>query len=265
MTYGLLGYKIGYSLSPVIHKLIACADLDYHLFDYAPEELESALSGPMAGLSGFNVTIPYKERIMQYCDILEESAEKIGAVNTIDIKDGLRTGYNTDYTGFIRVIKENIPDYLSYHPMILGYGGAARAVIFALETLGFFSASVLGGENKHDRKTFTCAVAPLLRLQVSDMNPDIPRLWINCTPVGSVKVPEVPVDFIKFGKEDILCDLNYSPCPTHLEQIAQKMGIKTINGLQMLIYQAVGAQKIWMGEDAPSEVNIQAIKQAIKS
>ncbi|MBW6458196.1 MAG: shikimate dehydrogenase, partial [FCB group bacterium] len=62
MTYGLLGYKIGYSLSPVIHKLIACADLDYRLFDYAPEELEAALSGPMAGLSGFNVTIPYKER-----------------------------------------------------------------------------------------------------------------------------------------------------------------------------------------------------------
>jgi shikimate dehydrogenase len=265
MTYGLLGYKIAYSLSPVIHKLIACADIDYRLFDCPPEKLENMLSGKMSALSGFNVTIPYKERIMQYCNTLDPTAKKIGAVNTVKIEDGLKTGYNTDYLGFMRVIKENIPDYLSYHPIILGYGGAARAVIFGLESLGFFSVSVLGGEDARERASFTTSVAPLLRMQILNVVPGIPRLWINCTPVGSVKIPDIPDDYITLGADDMLCDLNYSPCPTHLEKIAQGKGLKTMNGMQMLIYQALEAQKIWMGDDAPSEVNIQAIKQAVKS
>ncbi|MCK4813089.1 MAG: shikimate dehydrogenase [Candidatus Marinimicrobia bacterium] len=263
MTFGLLGHQIAYSLSPIIHNMIAREHIDYRLFDISPDKLDKAVFGILSRLSGFNVTIPYKQRIMQYCQEFDPVAKKIGAVNTIHIKKAAWIGYNTDYLGFMRVIKKNIPDYLSYHPVILGYGGVARAVIFGLETLGFHAVSVYGGKQQQERETFIEAISPLLRMQVLDILPDIPRLWINCTPVGSVKIPDIPEEFIKFRPDDMLYDLNYAPYPTYLEQAANKQDILTINGIQMLIYQAIESQSIWMEKDAATDVDIDTIIHSI--
>ncbi len=264
MTFGLLGHQIGYSLSPVIHRLIAGKHFSYELFDIAPDDLEKAVIGELSVLSGFNVTIPYKQRIMQYCRDLDPLARKIGAVNTVQVRNGGWTGYNTDYLGFMQVIREHISDFLSLHPVLIGYGGVARAAVFGLETLGFHTVSVLGGESSRERADFIRAVTPQSSLQILEAFPDKNRLWINCTPVGSLKSPHIPENYILFNNGDILYDLNYAPSPTHLEELAAREGIRTLNGMRMLVCQAIEAQKIWRGNAKAEDIDIDAIIRSIR-
>lgn len=246
MKFGLLGHKIAYSLSPVIHEMISDTDISYEILDISPEEFNEKLPVVTSGLSGFNITIPHKQAIIPFCDTLDDAAAKIGAVNTVDITEGRWKGYNTDYLGFIRTVKDNIPDYLSYHPVIVGYGGVARAVTVGLEKLGFTACSIFGGELQEDRRAFIGDIERLLTMRIFEDIPSIRCLWINCTPVGGAKLPVVPEGFIPFGQEDMLYDLNYAPSPTHLEEQARGEGLKTINGLQMLVSQAIEARKIWV-------------------
>jgi len=255
MKFALLGYKIAYSLSPVIHELISQSPIDYSVIDIAPEKLNEAIPKTFEHLSGFNVTIPHKQAIMDHCNTLDHVAAKIGAVNTVDIRNGIWKGYNTDYLGFIRSIKENIPDYISYHPVIIGYGGVARAVAFGLEKLGFKAITVQGGEQRSERDEFINSMYSTLNMNIFDLLPRIPRLWINCTPIGGAKIPEIPDSFIDLDKKDYLFDLNYAPYPTHLELKAKEQNIPTLNGMKMLVYQAIEAQKIWLGGEQYADVN----------
>ncbi len=248
MKFALLGYNIAYSLSPIIHELISQFSMDYNIIDLAPQNLEKEIPKIFSELSGFNVTIPYKQSIMDYCKTLDPVAEKIGAVNTVAIRNGIWKGYNTDYLGFIRSVKENIPNYFSYHPVIVGYGGVARAVALGFEKLGFNAITVRGGEFKSERDEFIRSMNSILDIKVFDFLPEIPRLWINCTPVGGAKIPHIPRDFIDFGPRDFIFDLNYTPCPTHLELKAKDQSVSTINGMKMLVYQAIEAQKIWFAD-----------------
>jgi len=245
MKYGLLGHKIAYSLSPVIHKMINRAGIDYEILDLSPEDLPQKLPEIVKGFSGFNVTIPHKQVIMELCREIDPIAEKIGAVNTVKIHGGHWKGYNTDYLGFIETIKSSIPNYITYHPVIVGYGGVARAVIFSLQKLGFKACSVVGGINASEREEFIADMHQVLELTGHKKLPETKKLWINCTPVGGAKNPSVPSDFISYDKKDVLYDLNYSPCPTYLEKIARSKGMVTLNGMNMLVSQAIEAQKIW--------------------
>ena len=263
MKFALLGYKIAYSLSPVIHELISQKPMDYSIIDLSPSELDKAIPEICEQFSGFNVTIPHKQAIMDHCKALDPIAEKIGAVNTVDFRNGICKGYNTDYLGFIRSIKENIADYISYHPVIVGYGGVARAVAFGLEKLGFNAITIQGGELRSERDEFINLMNTSLKINIFDHLPKIPRLWINCTPVGGAKIPEIPDGFIELDKGDYLFDLNYAPCPTYLELKAKEQGIPTLNGMKMLVYQAIEAQKIWFGDEYYSAVDVNSIIHSI--
>ncbi len=263
MKFALLGYNIAYSLSPIIHELISQSPIDYTIIDLAPENLDKEIPMLFSDLSGFNVTIPHKQAIMDHCKALDPIAKKIGAVNTVDIRNGLWKGYNTDYLGFIRSIKENIPDYISYHPVIIGYGGVARAVAFGLEKLGFKAITVQGGELRSERDEFIHSMRSTLNINVFDLLPEMPRLWINCTPIGGAKIPEIPENFIDLNIRDYLFDLNYTPYPTHLELKAKEQGVSTLNGLKMLIYQAIEAQKIWFGDEYNTAVDVNSIIHSI--
>ncbi|MCF7833025.1 MAG: shikimate dehydrogenase [Candidatus Marinimicrobia bacterium] len=263
MKFALLGYKIAYSLSPLIHELISNRSFDYNIIDIAPDQLNESIPDAFEQLSGFNVTIPHKKTIMDHCKVLDPIAEKIGAVNTVDIRNGIWKGYNTDYLGFVQTVKEYIPDYISYHPVIIGYGGVARAVAFGLKKLGYMSMTVQGGELKAERDEFINSMHKTLKMNVFDLLPEIPRLWINCTPIGGTKIPDIPDDFIDLDHEDYLYDLNYAPYPTHLESKAKKMGIQTMNGLKMLVCQAIEAQKIWFNDEPPVEVDVNSIIHSI--
>ena len=245
MKYGLLGHKIAYSLSPVIHKMINGSGIEYDILDISPESLKANLPQMTQGLSGFNVTIPHKQTVMEFCQEIDPLAERIGAVNTVAISAGRWKGYNTDYLGFIETVRKNIPDYFSFHPVVVGYGGVARAVIFGLQELGYKACSIVGGLNDDERKAFIKGMRPALDMNILELIPGMNRLWINCTPIGGAKHPDIPQNFIPYDNHDILYDLNYSPYPTYLEQDAGSKGLTTINGLKMLVAQAVEAQKIW--------------------
>ena len=245
MKYGLLGHKIDYSLSPIIHKMINPSGIEYKILDLPAEALKEKLPEMVADFQGFNVTIPHKQQIMDMCDEVDPLAAGIGAVNTIHIKKGKWVGYNTDYLGFLETVKQNIQEYLSYHPVIVGYGGVARAVIFALRVLGYRACSVVSGIDQCEREDFIQEMNKSLKMEVMDTFPDAPKLWINCTPIGGAKIPDIPEDFIPFEKSDFLYDLNYTPIPTYLEAKAAKQGLLTLNGLNMLVAQAIEAQKIW--------------------
>lgn len=259
MKFALIGYQISYSMSPLIHELISETSMDYKILDLSPECLSKELPPKLLDLNGFNVTIPHKQSIMSYCQDLDPIAEKIGAVNTVDISKGVLKGYNTDYLGFISSLKDSIINYFDFHPVLVGYGGVARAVIFALQEMGFRALSIAGGIDNNERKAFIDEMNSQTKIIIIDHIPDLPCLWINATPIGGAKHPEVPKDYITFKYEDILFDLNYTPYPTFLEKYAQRMGIKTVNGLKMLVYQAVEAQKIWFKDIQNTRVDVNSI------
>jgi len=263
MKFGLLGYQIAYSLSPVIHRMLGGHDIDYKILDIAPERFDKEIEDAVSGLSGFNVTIPYKESIMSHCHQIDPVATRIGAVNTIDIHEGVWMGYNTDYLGFIRSIQEDIPDYLYYFPVIVGYGGVAKAVAFGLEKLAYSAFSVLGGISDTERQHFIDSIINNLNMNIMNDLPDIPIMWINCTPVGGSKVPVIPENYLPLKKGDFLFDLNYSPLPTYLEKQVLEMGISTMNGIKMLVYQAAEAQQIWKKEKGPITIDPELIINSI--
>ena len=266
MKFGLLGHQIAYSLSPVIHELIRPGRMAYEILDLPPEELKTAKTGRLSEMNGFNVTIPYKQEVMAFCDAMDPNALKIGAVNTVDIRNGMWKGYNTDFLGFLRTVREDIPNYLSYHPVMIGYGGVARAVLHALEILGFLAVTVQGGALQEERETFISQVRNTdLRMKIIDQVPRIPVMWINCTPVGGAKMPDVPENYITPSSGDVLFDLNYVPSPTHLERYAAARKVKTVNGLKMLVYQAVEAQKIWFPEEVFDDVDVMSIMHSLEN
>lgn len=259
MKFGLLGHNISYSLSPHIHKKIAAKPISYEIFDISPQNLELQLSTVLGGLNGFNITIPYKTSILKYCHETDDMVKKLGAANTVRIRDNKWKAYNTDYLAFIKVLTHYVEDYLHYHPVIVGYGGAARAVLFALENLGFMHLSVLGGYSENERMHFIEEMSSGLRLRILDNLPDLPLLWINCTPVGSKRFPEIPELFYSMKSKDYLFDLNYTPRPTCLQQFAEKRKLRSINGLRMLVFQALEAQKIWMSTSGMDISDIEKI------
>ncbi|MFA6618590.1 MAG: shikimate dehydrogenase [Candidatus Neomarinimicrobiota bacterium] len=259
MKFALIGHKISYSMSPVIHELISEIPMDYKILDLSPESLSKELPPELLELNGFNVTIPHKRSIMAYCKELDPVAEIIAAVNTVDNTNGVLKGYNTDYLGFMSSLRESIKNYFDFHPVLIGYGGVARAVIFALQEMGFRTLSIAGGIDDNERKVFIDEMNSQTKIILIDHIPDLPCLWINATPIGGAKYPDIPKDYIPFRYGDILFDLNYTPYPTFLEQYAKKKGIKTLNGLNMLVYQAIEAQKIWFKDKQNTRVDVNSI------
>ena len=132
MKLGLIGYPLGHSWSKPIHDFMIGSD--YQMFELKPEELEGFMT--KKDFDGLNVTIPYKQKVMKYLDEIDETAAKIGAVNTIVNHNGVLKGYNTDYLGFMEMLKRNHIDVQGKKTAVLGSGGASRAVAAALAILG---------------------------------------------------------------------------------------------------------------------------------
>lgn len=258
MNFALIGDKISYSMSPLIHEMISDVALKYSIIEISVEELSAGKPEILKKLDGFNVTIPHKQEIIKYCNQLDPAAELIGAVNTVQMINGRWKGYNTDFLGFIASLKESVKNYFDYHPVLIGYGGVARAVIFALQEMGFKNVSVVGGMDDKERRNFINDMNASTKIRLLDTVPELPLLWINGTPIGGAKIPDIPEGFLDIHYGDVLFDLNYTPYPTHLEQYAHKKGVKTVNGLKMLVYQAFEAQKIWFGEKI-QEIDINGV------
>lgn len=237
--YGLIGKNIDYSFSRSYfgkkfdrEKINA----EYRNFDLEKiEEFKEVLK--TSNLGGMNVTIPYKQEIIPYLDRLDEDARLIGAVNTIKIEeDQSLTGYNTDFFGFSESLKPYLKP-LHEKALILGTGGASKAVAYALEKLGiqYQFVSRKGGEN---RRTYDQLDAEILQQHL---------LIINCTPLGTFpeiqQHPEIP--FQHLTSAHLVYDLIYNPPVTALMEQAEKQGASAVNGLRMLELQAEKAWEIW--------------------
>lgn len=233
--YGLLGRKLGHSLSPEIHSLLC--DYEYKLYPTEPEKLDEFFSSP--ALKGFNVTIPYKVEAYNRCDELSETAKKARSVNTVIRKpDGSLYGDNTDYFGFLYMAKKIGCDFKSKKVLILGSGGASLTAQLVTSDEGAKEIIVVSrsGENNYENISL-------------HYDADI---IINTTPVGMYPGNgERLIDLSKFTKCKKVLDMIYNPARTVLLLDAEKLGIDCSNGLPMLVAQAVKAAEVFTGKEIP--------------
>ena len=231
MKCGLLGRKLGHSYSPQIHGLLG--EYPYTLMEKEPEELEDFLRN--GDFTGINVTIPYKKDVIAYLDSLSPVAEKMGAVNTIVRKeDGSLWGHNTDYYGFLAMVKRSGLAVAGKKVLVLGSGGASNTAVAVLAELGANVVVVSrSGENHYGNLHLHRDAAAI----------------VNTTPVGMYpNTEEAPLDLDTFAQLEGVLDVIYNPARTALLQQAEKRGIVAINGLYMLVAQAKETAEYFTGE-----------------
>ncbi|QQX76743.1 MULTISPECIES: shikimate dehydrogenase family protein [Aequorivita] len=238
--FGLIGKNIDYSFSKKFFSEKFKREnlpFTYENFDIPSIEKFPEIISNTPNLKGLNVTIPYKEKVIPFLDSLASDAEKIGAVNTIKFSEnGKLTGYNTDHFGFQKALEPFLP-LQKKTALILGTGGASKAVAFALQHLGFDFKFV--SRNKGNRILEYSALSKT----VIENN----LLIINCTPLGTfpniADCPPLPYQFLT--ENHLLFDLIYNPVETEFLKRGKLQGAKTTNGLIMLELQAVKAWTIW--------------------
>jgi len=246
MKIYLIAKKLSHSFSKPIHNELS--DYSYEYKELLEEELEEFLK--KKDFDGLNVTIPYKEKVMPYLDYISPEAQKIGAVNTIVKKDAKLFGYNTDYYGFCYEIEEAKADLKGKDVVILGTGGTAKTASCVAADMG--------------AKTVRTVTSGELRAGDTEKYLDA-QIVINATPVGMYPDTLVsPVDISEFTKCEAVLDVIYNPSKTKLIMDAQKMGIKTANGLGMLVAQAKRACELFEDRTV-DDAEISRIKKKIES
>ena len=226
--YGLLGEHLPHSFSPQIHLNLGNAD--YHLFEISPENLEKFLTERK--FKGINVTIPYKKAVIPYLDVISPEAEKIGAVNTITVRDGKLYGDNTDYFGFKYMIEKSKITVKDKKALVLGSGGASATVQTVLHDMGASEVLVV---SRNGQVNYTNIY------EHTDA-----QIIVNTTPVGMY--PDnmrTPVELSKFPNLSGVLDVVYNPLKTRLVMEAEKMGVPSMAGLSMLVAQAKKAHEIF--------------------
>ncbi len=242
-VYGLLGKNISYSFSKKYFTKkfdkLGLYNSVYQNFDLKEiEDLTLVLNNNIEDLKGLNVTIPYKEKVFQYLDEIDEVAKEIGAVNTIKILDDFRLkGYNTDVYGFKQSLQPLLQEYHK-NALILGTGGASKAVAYALEQLDINFQFVSRDPKKENTISYDDISAKIMKNH---------HIIINCTPLGTFPniddFPKIPYKFIT--KDHLLFDLIYNPIETFFLKKGIEKKASTKNGLQMLELQAEKAWEIW--------------------
>ncbi len=268
--YGLLGYPLKHTASPAIQNAAFEAlglDALYLVFEVEPNVLEDAVRGFKAlALKGFNVTLPYKERVMPLLDRIDRSAQEVGAVNTVKIEEGVLIGYNTDLAGFIAPLKELNLKLCEVKALLVGAGGAAKACLKALINEKCRAITIL---NRSEQRAVNLAQHySYPNLKVAKFNEQNLKealnqadLVINATPVGMY--PHVDASIIPkhlLRSDLIIYDLVYNPIYTKLIRDAMEVGATTILGYKMLLEQAAQSFKIWTGLEPPREVMLEVLK-----
>jgi len=266
-TYCVIGDPIKHSLSPEIHNFIyqyLKVNFHYESVRITPDSLGSFVKESRTlKRPGFNVTIPHKESIIPILDKVDPLARRIGAVNTVANKNRELVGYNTDITGFTTALK--MSGYLPEGKVvILGAGGAARAVLVALYSMGVRQLAVFDIVPERAEK-LKIDFKNLDRLEITagfpareklEDNLKETSLLVNATPVGMwPEVNKSPLPDIELLRDDAtVFDIIYRPVNTLLLTKAKSRGLKTISGLSMLISQAIAAEEIWLGKKLPDEL-----------
>ncbi|CUS35678.1 shikimate dehydrogenase [Candidatus Nitrospira nitrificans] len=264
---GVIGNPVGHSLSPAIHNAaFRTLGLNFVYLAWQVEAIGDAVKGlrALGNFRGASVTIPHKVAVIPFLDQVETTAQRIGAINTIVAGKGTLTGYNTDATGARMALKAGGVALTGRHIVILGSGGAARAIAFALAAeSGVEKLTLLGIEDAERirlaqdiRSTATVTVEDSY-LDESALRRVLPaaQILIHCTPVGmSPKAEATCVPGSLLHPDLAVMDIVYNPRETRLLREAGLAGCKTISGLDMFLNQAVAQFELWTDQPAPVEV-----------
>ena len=271
---GVIGHPVEHSLSPIMHNAaIAALGLDYVYLPLPvrPEDLQVAIAGFAAiKLVGFNVTIPHKQAILPLLSEVSPVAKAVGAVNTVWHTDKGWVGTNTDVEGFLAPLRtQQRRDWSQTVAVILGNGGAARAVVFGCAELGCAEIHVAGRDQLklEQFKSSWVDSNKAINLQIHNLE-KLPQLipqatlLVNTTPIGMHPQVESPINvdlMAKLPPAAIVYDLIYNPRPTQFLQQAEQQGAITIDGLEMLVQQGAAALKLWLQQPIPVEVMRQSL------
>lgn len=236
--YGLIGEKLGHSYSKLIHEQLA--DYTYDLIPLTKEEFQEFMI--KREFNAINVTIPYKQAVIPYLDKLDSSAKAIGAVNAITNRNGVLHGYNTDYLGFLYTLQHNHIEVTNQKVLVIGNGGAAKAIVAALESLS--PKELITVKYKEEPNTITYEQASLLHNDAT--------LIVNTSPVGMYpNVDDCPMDISPYKSLKAVVDIIYNPAVTKLLAQAKERGIIAVNGMEMLVAQAKYAVELFLEKEIP--------------
>ena len=262
--YALLGYPVNHSISPAIHNsLFTKRNMNsrYILLKIPPDDVASAAAVLRASFSGFNVTVPYKQAIMEHLDEIDGRARLYGAVNTVKNVAGRLIGYNTDGHGFIKAFERLGITVDGNRVLLAGAGGGARAALYELLARNCHVTIVNRTRSRAEKLQSNLSGHLPGRAEVRDWHEvdDSYEFLINTTSVGMYPAQEQsPVAEQILGrlkKLAVVYDLIYNPAETKLLQEAKRQGCKVINGYPMLFYQAMAANEIWTEELIPEELS----------
>jgi len=246
-VFGLIGYPLEYTLSPQIHNYVfrrLNIDAAYVPLRVTSKRLPHFVEFARDSLNGFNVTIPHKVAVARLIDELDDDARAIGSVNTVVNNEGRLIGHNTDYLA----VKDSLltRGYGGEEALIIGAGGAARAVVLALSKLGCRSIKVLN--RTRERAVDLCKLADTLGVNcsVTELGGDYgkPHLLVNATPISGEEAWMLNLG--KLGVSMIL-DMAYGPSDTELVRRGRELGLTVIDGIEVLVRQAIEADKLWIG------------------
>jgi shikimate dehydrogenase len=272
---GLIGFPLGHSLSPKIHTaaLQACRlNGNYSLFSIHPQDVQGVkdlLDRVRVGeIHGLNVTIPHKQNVIPLMDELTPIAKSIGAVNTIYLKENKLIGDNTDAVGFLSDLKKFIGDKrleIGNSALVLGAGGSARAVVYALLNDGW---KVTIASRRIEQAQELAESVTGYKLQVTDfssftLHAKRSSLLVNTTPLGmspNIETSPLPENFV-LNKDTMIYDLVYNPRETKLVREARAQGCSATTGLGMLVDQAARAFEIWTGCNPPRDILFEAVNK----
>lgn len=277
---GIFGDPVAHTLSPAMHNAAFTAlglNFVYLPFHVRREALAAAVAGIKAlGLAGVNITVPHKEAVLPLLDEVAEEARLIGAVNTVVNRGGALVGYNTDATGFLRALQEAGFDPAGRPAVVIGAGGAARAVVVALARAGVWEITIFN-------RTLSRAAA-LAELVRAEGIAAAALSWADLTGAGKKVVAQAalvvqttslgmhpqeedapPVPPEALGPGQLVVDLIYSPPETRFLRLARAAGATTQNGMAMLLHQGAAAFELWTGREAPVGVMRAALENALRS
>jgi len=261
---GVIGNPIGHSLSPAIHNAaFRKLRLNFVYLAWQVETIGDAIKGlrALGNFRGASVTIPHKVAAIPFLDHVEMTAQRIGAINTIVAEQGKLAGYNTDATGALRALREGGAELKGRHIVVLGSGGAARAIAFALAVESGMGKLTLLGIDDTERACLAQDIRSHVTLTVEDFHLDEASLrrvlpdahvLIHCTPVGmSPKADSTCIPPALLHSDLSVMDIVYNPLETRLLKDAKRAGCRTIPGLEMFLNQAVTQFELWTNQPAP--------------
>ena len=265
--FAVIGSPIKHSLSPFLHNWVFKTlniQAEYEKIRVKEEELHDIVQQIKNGKwDGINVTIPHKENIIKFLDAISPHSESIGSVNCIIKSNSKIIGYNTDWFGFSQLLQVNEIDVTEREVIVLGAGGTGKSILFSLKQMAVKRIILINRTFQKAKELEDDTVIPYFLDQKEKVIKN-DSIIINTTSMG-MQTNQTPFDLRLLHQNQILIDVIYSPLETAFIKLGKKIGAKTLNGLDMFIYQGLASLDLWFGKSLSKQVNFAQIKSYLET